>query len=577
MINISATIAGTIAASGEEFSPLPKTPVPLFVNGAWWAFQQQERPTAPKYAIISRKSVDNGNTWAEDSTDYFTAQPNNVEEILSTKAFGNGVLAGTGALNGVFHKDLDTPASSWGLVDSFNDIPPTTNTKVATAVAYDNFNDNFVIHFFNVTGGRWHFVTTTDFVSYVDAGASSFGLGGSGAPFELLAVLHFHTDSAGLHVVHARFAGSGNAYGTWTSADLVTWSLVDSVVVPSSNYNFRDIRYFKGQWVGTRDFASNGVASSLFRAYYSTDLVAWAEMGINESAPDLVSQSFQAKDIVSTNNRMAWIDDGELVETTNGTSSTRLKNEQRLAPDVTVLTLGVSSSPTTSRDFNVKGNYVNHLLVDGPTVALQTLVSHEELGGRIIKWTGDLTVKPSLAFPVGHPKGSVVGFTGEAKVSGTGIADEGFSVEGTVFTSSFDQILNYAFNDGIRQWETTITGSTSFALGMIALVLESGAFGNRKILLNKDAVSTDTASTPVIWNSYDGMTIGVVANIPAGTIQFYVDGVLIIDFAPVVTGDSMWSPIIDVFSSHGKMAINIGQGPFAFPIAGTIPWASEYL
>lgn len=583
MINISATIAGTIAASGEEFTLPAKTPVPLYVNGAWWAFQQEERPTAPKFGIISRKSTDNGVTWAEDSKDYFTLRPSSVEEIFNGPAFGSSLLAATttaGNFGDIMYKDLDTPASSWIEVDTFSEVPPLSKSKSSPKVSYDSFNSKFIINFLNISTApqHWHFVTTTDFVTYVDAGPSDFGVGGSGANFELFGIVHLHTDGSGLHIAHVKEHGSsGNSFfSTYTSSDFVTWT---QVVNGSDFFNFRDIRYFKGKWLGVRDLSLNNVNNPAFFLYTSTDLLAWDLVDIDRSDEDLVLSPFQAKDIVATKDRVAYIDDGELVETTDGIIFTAIKNEQRLAPDVTVFTLELGAA-FKSLDFNVKGKYINDSTVDGPTVALQATVSHEDQGGKLLSWSGSLVVKPSLAFnPSGDTHGAIVGFTGDANHNGTGIADGGFSIHGTEATFFFDSYLNYMFNDGIRQWEATITEGTDFLLGMRFLVSEQGTFGNTQVLLSNgpsQLVSTHTNNTPVSFGDYDGMTIGVVHNIPAGTIQFYVDGVLIIDFTPVLTGATMWAPYIDVLQSP-KVSVNIGQDTFKFPIAGTIPWANEYL
>lgn len=580
MINISATVAGTIAASGEEFVQLAKTPIPLFVNGAWWAFQKQTRPTAPKFAIISRKSTDNGSTWTEDSEDFFTDQTGTTEPLLSEPAFGNGILSGTvdGNSARLYHKDLDTPGSSWIAV-VVNDIAP-TGSKPDIRVSFDYNANKFILRFFDGVSSRYKFVTTTDFVTFVDPGTSNLGLGGSGATHELMSLPFLHDDGAGGYILHGGFAGSGNAFGTWTSPDLVTWTLILNADVPSSQRRWRDIRWFKGLWVGTQDLTFNGVNNPALFIHTSTDLIEWTGVGIDQTDPDLVAHSFITREdkMMVTKDRMVWINNGDFVETTDGVTFTRIKSEQDLAPGISVST--TFGSVTISSDFNIKGKYILASPVDGPTVALKAQTTHEDLGGKILKWAGSLTVKPTRAFPATSPTGTLVGFAGESDVDGDGIADEGFSVNGTQFTFSFSQRAHYAFNDGIRQWEVTITGGALFSMGMEVFVPESGASGNGSVLLvngpQGEGVLTKTTFIPAAFSAYDGMTIGVVANIPAGTIQFYIDGALIVDFAPVLTGTSMWVPFIDVFNSP-KMFMNIGQDTFKHPVAGTVKWADGYL
>ncbi len=567
MMNTSATIAGTIAASGQKFTQLAKTPIPLYVNGAWWAFQKVIRPTSPQFGIISRKSTDNGITWVEDDITYFLNQIGTIEPFLNSHEFGNSLLAGdaTDSLGdtSIFYKDLDTPNSVWDQLES-DDVLPLAQNKGSLTVSYDHFNDQFVIKYVNTSSDKWRFVTTTDFVTMVDPGDSNLTINAAG-PNTVNGIKFFHTNSAGTHVLHT--VKGTTITETYTSSDLITWTLS---ALPTTNWNFRDIRWFKGLYIGTRD------NDTLFVVHTSTDLISWVLFaGLDESDPTLIDKNFTFRSMALTNDRVVWSDRVSTIETLDGIEFVRKRQALKVAPNVHVpTTLG---NPYASTDFDLKGAYINSVLVAGPSIALQAIASHEILGGKIIGWTGDITLEPVIKYPAADPESHRVGFTGNSAANGIGILNDGFDIEGTPFTEpTVNKLGYYGATAGIRYWEATITGGVIFRLGLQVIGQNRFATGNNLVNLTEARIETSFSNIPVTYTVYDGVTIGVVVNFTEGSIQFYADDVLIYDFSPIINDQTMWTQVVDVQTSP-KVFLNIGQDPFKYTKAGTVAWADEYL
>ena len=197
-------------------------------------------------------------------------------------------------------------------------------------------------------------------------------------------------------------------------------------------------------------------------------------------------------------------------------------------------------------------------------------LSHEQFGGRVLRWNGGVHTNPSLVNPSANPTGTTIGFTGQAATDGIGVSGNSFIISNDDAKYGF-----YFHNTGIHYFEATILSlNGNKALSNIGI----GAPGARfffnsgitsATLSGNGQIITSSGNFNVVYDMFPGQVLGFLANFVTRTLEIYVNGTLLTSI-PNIGVSALTVPLFNCNTISALL--NIGQRDFIYPQIGSPNW-----
>lgn len=523
MMGIGPILMGTVAAAGSAGGGFLTTPVPMYVDGAWWSFTRANPDTG--LGIRSEKSTDNGATWV------FDTEVTSGAFLVGLDHYANGILGNAG---GAFinHKDL-SGGNDW-VATNVSTITGGYLSGGTNLLHEDHDNLRFILN--KGTGDDLY--TSTDLVTYTPVnGVVKNNL----TLLNHLSAAHWIVYVGGQYVAYGIKVAGGlepDIYGVATSPDLLTWTSVVATVPV-----FYQIVYFNGAYLAYTN-TGGSITTNAFEVWRSVDFITWVKLTLPVETKGVGPTQF-----------------GKVASKFFITSAAHLMES----------TDGITFTATDKAFFYSALGGQTDLDKSTPSRAIQRAGSIDQYGGKLINWGSSLATTPSLTYPSSSPTGATIGFTNTSIVNGIGIGSGGFSVENTSNIFGF-----YLHKLGIRYFEYTILDSGNAQIGLKAPsgALYTGLGITRVQLSSTGVVETSSGDLPVTYTMETNQVIGFILNFITATIEIYVDNVLLTTIVNIETS-VLWTQLLDCSSAEVKM--NIGQDAFIYTKAGTVAWADDYV